>query len=255
MKITIDTEENKLNDIERQLHEQYAINNNSKLGTVVSLMVGLFVVIGFYGKVFMESSYFFESTENDVYSLGDLCIAAICAYIALGIMAYICIYQGIYQRCEQFIVWSIRKKFYGNYNNPKIFPNNYVPFGKKGIDIIQGLYGEFVYIISYVARIVLFSLLFKIVLNIIELHNFDTCNFSWFGFILCFITLTLHILSCYICNVCFNEGVEKYIMLSKEYEQNVVAETIPCRKILAYIVKPTIISMLKKVVLCLIHRK
>ena len=36
-------------DIEKQLHEQYAVNNNAYLSSVISFLVGLFGAIGAYG--------------------------------------------------------------------------------------------------------------------------------------------------------------------------------------------------------------
>ena len=207
--------EKTLNEIESQLHEQYATNNNNNLGAVVSLMVGLFVVIGFYGNVFIGSSYFFEKAGDCSYRLSDLCIAAACAYIALGIMAYICIYQGMHQRHEQFIVWAIRNKFYGDsYNNPKIFSDDYVPFGKNGFRIIQGLYGEFVKIISLVTGCITISLVANIACNIYKLHN---NGWSFQGVIMCAIPLAAYILIYFICVKRFRKGEIKYRKLSNEY--------------------------------------
>ena len=37
-----------------QLHQQYAVNNNAKLESAVSLIVGLIAVIGAYGYVFLH---------------------------------------------------------------------------------------------------------------------------------------------------------------------------------------------------------
>ena len=36
--------------MELQLHEQYAINNNAYLKSIIALFIGLFAAIGFYGK-------------------------------------------------------------------------------------------------------------------------------------------------------------------------------------------------------------
>ena len=180
-------------------------------------MVGLFAVIGFYAHVFMESSCCFEKVEDYSYSLGDLCISAICAFIALGIMAYLCIYQGMYQRREQFVVWAIRKKYYGeNYNNPKLFPDNYKPFGKEGIEIVQGLYGEFVKIIIFVSICLVFSSLIKLVINIIEFHN-NGCNINGLG--LCIAALLVLVAVVWMCRNCFKKGKTKWKELSEEYKQ------------------------------------
>ena len=207
--------EKNLNEIERQLHEQYATNNNSYLGHIVTLMVGLFAIMGFYGTVYIGSSHFFEKVEGFEHSLSDVCIAAIFAYIVLGIMAYICIYQGMHQRHEQFIVWAIRINFYGEkYNKPKIYHDGFIPHNKKGLSIIQGLCGEFVKIISFVACVIMLSLAVKIGLNIYELHNGSA---SLHGILICLTTFAVHIFLYFICVLRFKRGEYKYAGLIEEY--------------------------------------
>ncbi len=209
-------EEKQINEIEIQLHEQYADNNNSYLGHIVTLVAGLFAVIAFYGNVFMDASHYFEKIEDYSYSLGDLCIVAVCAYIALGIMAYLCIYLGMHQRHEQFVVWAIRNKYYGdNYNNHYIYSEDYVPFNKNGFEIIKGLYGEFVKIISLVTLCITISLVAKISVNIYELHNNGV---SAWAVTICIITFAVHIFVYIICVLCFKRGEDKYRKLYNDYK-------------------------------------
>ena len=222
-----------MNDIEKQLHEQYAINNNSHLNSIVTFMVGLFAVIAFYGIVFIKSSYCFEKMPDNDYTLGDLCIVTAFAYIALGIMAYLCIYQGIYQRCEQFVVWAIRQKYYrSQYNNPKIFPDGYRPCDKKGIEIVQGLYGEFLKIIIFVEKVVTYGLLLKMSLNICKFHDF---GFSCKGLVL-FIPAIILMAVIVLCLNCFNKRINKYNGLSEEYECIGIAKKITIWKAAPYLI-------------------
>lgn len=208
--------EKKSDEIELQLHEQYADNNNSYLGHIVTLVAGLFAVIAFYGNVFIEASHYFEKIEDYSYSLGDLCIVAVCAYIALGIMAYLCIYLGMHQRHEQFVVWAIRNKYYGyNYNSHFIYSDDYVPFNKKGFENIKGLYGEFVKIISLVTLCITVSLAAKIGVNIFELQNNGV---SVWGVTICIITSAVYILIYIICVLCFKRGEDKYQDLYNKYK-------------------------------------
>ena len=216
MKIVFEYKEEKLNEIEKQLHEQYAINNNSNLGHIVALMVGLFAVIGFYGMVYIESSYYFEDIEKYKYSLTDLCISTCCSYIVLGIMAYLCIYQGIQQRNEQFIIWAIRKKQYENsYNNPKLFPNSYHPFNKKGIEIVQGLYGEFIKIISAITLVISISLIIKLLVNCYYLHQNNISEFA----IIILIVLIVHLVTFYSCWKRFYKSKNKYQAYIESYKK------------------------------------
>lgn len=108
-----------IKDIESQLHEQYAINNNSKLGTVVTFIVAMFAVFGAYGYV-----YFYTSPElpsrielltNDTpykFTIWGTLFAAFAVYFVLLIIFYICVHQGTTQRKDQFITFAIRYKAY-----------------------------------------------------------------------------------------------------------------------------------------------
>ena len=96
-----------------------------------------------------------------------------CASILiLGILFCICTYQGIAQRKEQFIIYAIREKYFKDkekedkekdkeeYKN--ILPDGYQPFDKKGLEVIQGLYGELVKIFFGVAIILTILTIWKI---------------------------------------------------------------------------------------------
>ena len=43
-------------ELEKQLHEQYAINNNSNLGSIIAILTTLVSVIGVYGYIFVHST-------------------------------------------------------------------------------------------------------------------------------------------------------------------------------------------------------
>jgi len=108
-----------------------------------------------------------------------LVIMTVATVAILCVPQVICIYQGCHQRCEQFIIYAIREK-YGLHDDGTILPKNYSPFGKapekelcilapfglkKGTgDLIQGLYGEIVAIISIVQYIIMAMTLVKLVL-------------------------------------------------------------------------------------------
>lgn len=144
------------------LHEQYAVNNNAKLSSAVTLIVGLLAVIGAYGYVFLhvdDNLGCLRSTHE--YTLDDLILTAMAAIIVLAIMKHICIYQGFAQRRDQFIIYAIRC-YHGlkinNKDEERIFPDNYHPFNKEGVEIFQGLFGEFIKICSIIQIIIILSL-------------------------------------------------------------------------------------------------
>lgn len=148
-------------DMELQLHEQYAINNNSNLNSVVTLLAAMIAVFGGYAYMFIHTTIDFSEinrawnlydNDKDLYSLDVFIFTTIASYIVLHIMRRICIYQGYAQRYEQFITYAIRSKYFNkllitdkdkdeeNKAEEKdkqkmgIFPKEYHPFGKDKME-------------------------------------------------------------------------------------------------------------------------
>jgi len=174
--------EKKLNEIENQLHEQYAINNNSKLSAIITLIVALLSIIGVYGNVFVNTSIDFASkygefskTTGDckcLYPLDVLILATIATYFVIVVIYYLSSFTGVNQRKEQFIAYAIRRNFYlNNFDNDRynmIFPEKYTPFFKRPNNFVQGLYGEISRILKYLFWLITLATLGKIVANILE---------------------------------------------------------------------------------------
>lgn len=162
--------------IEMQLHEQYAKNNNANVGNVVILFVTMLASVGSYGYVFLHSKNLVDSAnciafvtlyESGSYSLFALLIVAIAAIAVLLMIVYICISLGCRQRMEQFIIYAIRRKYYGNdMNNPKVFPNRYDPFKKRGLKMVQSPYDYFV----RCTMVVIFSIALSLLFRFMEFH-------------------------------------------------------------------------------------
>jgi hypothetical protein len=51
-------------DIENQLHEQYAINDNERKSSFITFIVGIVALFGFYGYVFVYTYPEFSSSGN-----------------------------------------------------------------------------------------------------------------------------------------------------------------------------------------------
>ncbi|MFW5761043.1 MAG: hypothetical protein ACOCXH_08705 [Cyclobacteriaceae bacterium] len=174
--------ESRLNEIEKQLHEQYAINNNSKLSAIITLIVALLSIIGIYGNVFVNSSIDFASKYGEfskttggckcLYPLDVLILATIATYFVIIVIYYLSSFTGANQRKEQFIAYAIRRCFYlNNFDNDRynmIFPEKYSPFFKRPNNFVQGLYGEISKILKYLFGLITLATLGKIVVNILE---------------------------------------------------------------------------------------
>lgn len=157
--------------IEMQLHEQYAKNNNANVSSIVTLFVTMLALVGAYGYVFLHSEipanfeYEFDLTtlyDSGQFSFVALLIVANAAIVVLLMIAYICVSLGCRQRKEQFIIYAIRRKYYcGDMRDTKIYPNRYDPFGKRGLKMVQSPYDYFIRCIMVAICLIALSLLFR----------------------------------------------------------------------------------------------
>lgn len=132
---TIETDnDDRIFELEKHLHEQYAINNNSNAGTLVSLIGSLLVVMTGYGYVL----YQYRICQCDDTAIVNL--AAIIAMAVMMLLYCISVSLGANQRMEQFITFAIRAKYYESESYKRIFPGNYYPFEKDFWSFVQGLY-------------------------------------------------------------------------------------------------------------------
>lgn len=206
--------------MELQLHEQYAINNNANLNSIIILIVGLFAALGSYGYVFLHTANYFEDVINVndsiKYSLTQLTYALVGAVFVIEVMIYICMYQGVAQRCEQFIIYAIRcyhgkKDFIEN-----IFPSGYNPFNKKRLEIVQGLYGELIKIGIGALILIILSYCYKIFMNIYICKEYGAnCQ----AIILVVISTILIIIISIIVGIVCRLQAQKYETISSSYNK------------------------------------
>ncbi len=141
----------KVDDIESQLHEQFAVNNNDHASTLVSIIAATVAVVGAYGYVFVHSTVCCQKlwgklvSDNQQYTLSTLLLTGAVAIFILAILAAIALTLGAGARRDQFIVHAIRCKAYGvsaklSVGKGGIFPEKYHPFD-KGDDFCIGIFG------------------------------------------------------------------------------------------------------------------
>ncbi len=119
--------------LEKQLHEQYAVNNNSKISSMIAILTAVMIAFTAYGYVLYNPC---------LTSKIDMLLCASNAVIGVIILLYIiATYLGTDQRKEQFISFAIRANNYEkdtDYN--LIYPKTYNPFNKTFCNFVQGLY-------------------------------------------------------------------------------------------------------------------
>lgn len=217
---------------EKQLHEQYAINNNSNWSSIVSLFAAIVAVFYGFGYIFVNSSVHFASSFEKlycsctkIYSLDVFLFTTISTIIVIGIMRYICLYQGYHQRYEQFIIYALRFQYYNKAPEevtPRIFPHGYSPFKtKQYIDsegeecLIQGLFGELFKILGLFYYIIWGAVLIKLFFNIKYSNNIPNCRgvFEFYILLLIFVYVYAEISSQKI------KLKKKYDKLIEEYKK------------------------------------
>lgn len=208
-------------ELELQLHEQYAQNNNSYFGSIVILMCTLFAVIGAYGYIYIRTEIFFTedfglmTTCNDGFTLDALILTSIASLFVLAVCYCICVYQGVAQRNEQFIIDAIRRKYYdkGLTAPPKLFPKTYHPYNKWDEDIIQGHYGQFMKFLEIVGTAISVAAIIKVVLFLFGITK--TTVLLFIVWLIVFIASIIIIF--YTCYRYYNSQLKKYYLRQCEY--------------------------------------
>lgn len=218
-----------IKEMEMQFHGQFSSNYDNGFSSTVTLFCTLLAVLAGYGYIFLHSSSCFEETPNCLccscsseYKLDALIWVTAAANIVLAIMKYICLCQGVNLRLEQFIVHAIRTKYYGkdptSLDDPKIFPTRYTPFGKKGDDIVVGMYGTFVNIICSLQVLVMLGCVYKLIWNIVDKAD---CGLNINGFFALLFLVVVSII-CYGQYQCLKEEIlKKYKKRHMEYWLNI----------------------------------
>lgn len=208
-----------IKEIEMQLHEQFASNYNNGFSATITLFCTLLAVLYGYGYIFLHSNLDFTIGLKDLctdgkYALDALIFAGIAATIVLFIMKYICAYQGISQRLEQFVVYAIRTKYYGESPvglNPRIYPSNYHPFKDGGKVLPIGLYGKFIDILCGFQCLVVVSMVIKITCSLFgdgqKQFQYCTCSLKILAFFVIFV----------ICYGLYTDGKQE--LVSKYYKR------------------------------------
>lgn len=163
--------------LELQLHEQYAVNNNANLGSMVTLIVGVIAVLGAFGYVYLYSSQMFAANfgaligRDGLYTVDALVLTAIASIFVLAVIFMLCLDRGAYQRKEQFIIYAIRYQYFQELKDPSqstkmpcaIFPKNYTPYNKNMCNFVQGFFGFMMYVCAIISAAIVILTFLKVV--------------------------------------------------------------------------------------------
>ena len=216
--------------IELQLHQQYAENNNAYFSSIVVLLAAILSALSAFGYIYIRTVLLFSNDfvficEKNQYTLDAMLLIAMASLLILSICYIVCCYQGVAQRKEQFMIDSIRRRYYGKEfpkGSDKVFYNDYHPYNKKNENIVQGLYGLFCTILLWCGVAILLLTIIKYVAAILFwLNNREKIEFSYSGLV----TTVLFVLSCiilYVICIGFHYSqILKYQEVQKEFKDSI----------------------------------
>ena len=159
--ISNDTEE-----LENQLHKQYAENENSRGKLLITFIIGIIALFGFYG-------YVFAKTGKQEYCIIGFTEFSLMAFITSGMLCFLAIltlYLGYSLRRDQIIVCNIRNKRYTNNENYKcVFDNIYKAEGKCRRCFLPDFHNLFYWLF-------VFSQIFVLITTILKYYILEKTN-------------------------------------------------------------------------------
>jgi len=182
--------------LEDQLHQQYAENDNNRIGVFTSFIIGIIALFGLYGYVFVNTN------SREYWNFNSL-EYLLMSFITIGILfflALLALYFGYSLRRDQIIINNIRKNRYKDDEKmKKIFKKLYNPHDKDYFNFLPDFYNLFFWLF-FSSEIFLHI---TAILKIIEIEKsgilISKCIvFSFFLFHIVFIALTLIIRCCYL---------------------------------------------------------
>lgn len=169
-------------ELESQLHEQYAINNNANVGSFVTFLVALLALFGFFGYAYIFSSNEFSLNgkliKDGIMALDVFLLFSIIVIGMLFFLSLISLQLGYSSRSNQIIIDRIRDRYFEK-NKQIIFGNSYSPKGKTWGSFIQDYFNLFFWLFFY-GQVLLISIS---ALKIFQNINFDfELNWYWLIF-------------------------------------------------------------------------
>ena len=191
-------------ELEKQLHEQYAINNNAKVSSFISFIVALFALFGFYGYMYANTTIDFSKNGEFVVDTNQytLDVFFLMSFVVCGILFFLTLLSlqlGYSQRRDQIIIHRIREFTYKNadHSMAEIFGDQYKPHGKSRSEFIVGYFNLFYWLFLYGQGFVFITSIIKIGLNIYKPMNTECSCWGLLVFIFLLLEIIFIIASLY----------------------------------------------------------
>lgn len=166
IKISVSKRNKERFELEKQLHQQYAINNNASVGSFVSFLTTLLALFGWYGYVFVYSTNEFSKSRKfiDGQKLMTLDVFLLLSLVVVGILCFLSLVSlqlGYSNRNNQIIIDNIRNEYFKE-NKHKIFHKTYSPCRKNRWNFIQDYFNNFYWLFFASQIFVVISTMYKL---------------------------------------------------------------------------------------------
>ncbi len=136
-------------ELEKQLHEQYAINNNESVRSFIAFVTALFLLFSSFAYVYVYTSSYTGGSLIDnkgimsfkIYILFAIVISAILSFLSI-----VALYFGYSNRSNQLIIDRIREEYFTKGSYEKIFGKSYNAKGKGYLTFIQDFFNHFYFL-------------------------------------------------------------------------------------------------------------
>jgi hypothetical protein len=207
-------------ELESQLHEQYAINNNANVGSFVSFLVALLALFGFFGYAFVFSSNEFsfngKMIKDGIMSLDVFFLFSIIVIGMLFFLSLISLQLGYSSRSNQIIIDRIRDRYFEK-NKKIVFGKSYSPIGKTWHSFVQDFFNLFYWLFFCGQILVIIFSVYKAVQN--SCLNNSEWNWGWGIFV--FFIFLIQLLAIFL-TLCFR--CRYFVKYCYAFEEKVAEE-------------------------------
>jgi len=161
------------NTLEHPLHKQLAENDNNRISAFITFIVGIIVLFGFYGYVYVYSN----SSKHPEFNLEVFLLMSI---VTIGILCFLSILTlnlGYSFRRDQLMVHVIRKyRFKDETERGKIFDEIYSPFKEEEEDFLPDFYNLFYWLFLISEIFLSIITIIKVIYILITENLFCNCK-------------------------------------------------------------------------------
>lgn len=134
-------------ELNLQLHEQYAINNNEGVKSFIAFLTAILALFGAFGYVVVNTDYQMSNGNKLLvcqgYAFEVYVGVALVMAIMLTFLAEISLSLGFGQRHNHIIIQRIRESYYDRESYEGIFKNSYKAKNKSVCDFVPDIYNIF----------------------------------------------------------------------------------------------------------------